>query len=279
MLQQALVPTGAEVHWKKTHFTASSPAMAKAITAELNARGITIGYVKVAKDLGISTASGARRVAQASSKRMGKSHKRAGRVRVVVKKMRWKVRSVKKARGLYSSGVAPQGMYGGEAMGFSPTTLKRLRATATRSQGLPAGACATAALDILTGATKDPSIAGRVSVLKAWLALWADDAVLHRRLAKTWHKRRKELANPTTRWVRVRGAVGAAVGTLLDIGWQPLEPACWRDDLGDEWRFQRGFSFAPLPRALEVRISRRLRECIHPLARQGHARWRGLTCG
>ena len=44
-------------------------------------------------------------------------------------------------------------------------------------------------------------------------------------------------AEGAKKWRRVRGPTAAIIASLLDFGWDPLEPDEWEDDLGLLFKF------------------------------------------
>ena len=228
ILQHQLQAIQQPINNKKTCFTASSNGMAEALQAGFEAIGFGAQQVAEQKDLGITTNSAGRRVRTAAKKREARARGRARKVRLLSRRF-------VKARKLFATGVSPQAKYGQAVMGFSPTTIAGLRAMAARSLAVPAGACTSVAIALLMGEGQDPSIKTRQEVVTTWLGVWAHEH-MRPRLRLAWKRIRPNLEDARVRWLRVVGVISATIATLLDIGWDPLEPDLWSDLRGDTWQ-------------------------------------------
>ena len=81
-------------------------------------------------------------------------------------------RVVRKASKLFSTGVLSSDVYGCEAMGVAPTTLRLIRRRGARATGATtAGSCCTTALAIAYGDYGDPGIAAPARMVREWLRI------------------------------------------------------------------------------------------------------------
>ena len=109
--------------------------MRKTIQGHLNRRGIPVKTAKVAKDLGVSTTAGVRRVSATLKGTITAAQNRVRRVKTLN-------RVNKGASKLYNTGAWPQSIYGKDTMGLDMATLKKVRAMAADAVSGPAkGKC------------------------------------------------------------------------------------------------------------------------------------------
>ncbi len=123
------------------------------------------------------------------------------------------------------------------------------------------GGCSTTAIRLGFTSAADPTVSAPKQVLQEWLNLLDELQPQKASLELAWRRLVQQLSTAKSRWGRVRGPVSAVVATLLDLGWRPLGPACWKDTDGEEFNLLTGdrdrlVDFA-LEGALEQRAWRR----------------------
>ena len=102
--------------------------------------------------------------------------------------------------------------------------------------GTTAASCNTTSLALSGRLAADPANRLRAEALVLWTkVLRKVPAVRQEVLGKAWEAAAANLLDPKTRWSKVLGPLGAAVATLLDLGWRPLRAGEWLDELGDTW--------------------------------------------
>jgi hypothetical protein len=95
------------------------------------------------------------------------------------------------------------------------------------------GGCLTTALAITFEPGNDPAQAFPISLLQVWCKLWASDPKWQAAISEVWDRTRKRLESKHLgRWNGVTGHIGAVIATLLDLGWDPVGPATWKDNRG-----------------------------------------------
>jgi hypothetical protein len=197
---------------------------AKKVASAIHRMGIPMTAVVSADDLGVTASGGKRRIVEAMRKWICKGTRRIGRVKVLPK-------SNAKAKVLYKTGVKPQQWYGICCMGASPSLRKKARRAAVMCGGNTGWRpCYTTALCLQGGMMHDPEVELQVKQVGTWLDLWWDVTVAEKEeLTCAWRKIRDELtgAPESKRWARVAGPIAATVTTLLELGWQPLQPDFW----------------------------------------------------
>ena len=64
--------------------------------------------------------------------------------------------------------------------------------------------------------------------IKSWTEIWnRNDGAMRIRIKRAWMKAMIKLGNAKSRWQCVRGPITAAIATLMDIDWQPIDPIAW----------------------------------------------------
>jgi hypothetical protein len=130
--------------------------------------------------------------------------------------------------------VLPQALYGAAA-GVPPRLLAQLRtarARTVKSEG--ADACPTTLLDLPPSQPLfDPAVMRRWIQLDSWRQLWLHTPAVRRPgIVKAWAKLWLHMRGAKVRWPSVTGPLSANLATLLDLGWVPLKPFLWVDDVG-----------------------------------------------
>eukprot|EP00969_Alexandrium_andersonii_P189667 8380595-Alexandrium_andersonii.AAC.1 len=140
--------------------------------------------------------------------------------------------------------------------------------------------CSTAAIALSLGPMADPSIKARVEIVVTWLQYWHAHPQQRARLRKAWHRLLPKLT-ASTRWLRVKGPMGALQATLRDIRWNPFDPAAWKDPSGEIWSYTGSLAgLSSLTRAIAESVRAQLWSAAsanHPVATQGMASGVDLT--
>ena len=250
-LKKALEEASCVVSMKKMALLASSKDLGKEIQQALESGGFKVSHVEFAKDLGLASAAGRRRCAVVQKSRLKKNSPRVDRIGRFA-------RVVRKASKLFSTGVLSSDVYGCEAMGVAPTTLRLIRRRGARATGATtAGSCCTTALAIAYGDYGDPGIAAPARMVREWLRIWGQGSACHKRVRRTWELLRPKL-DDQKRWLNIRGPVGAMIGTLKDQGWEPLAPHVWSGPDGQDWEFHSSAGVAEFVRHFENTVRKRL---------------------
>lgn len=76
--------------------------------------------------------------------------------------------------------------------------------------------------------TADPRVTIPLRQSKSWTDLWnrSKDATKEM-IRKAWVRAFVKLSKAKSRWQCVKGPIAAAVATLMDIEWQPIDPSAW----------------------------------------------------
>ena len=227
----------AEVAKDKAATLASSPALAKRITASLGPFGGPLDRTeRSAVNLGIDYAPGVPR-----GKFLGGTSRRRARVKEV-KRRKTRLKLVKKRIGgssklgrFFLAGAKPALAYGTSVHGVSPTELHSIRRALAAAKGPFAQGTSLTHKLALNG---DDSWNIAVSPALAWAAeVWrsisADDAphLTTGELFATWHDIGPK---PVEKWQQVRGPVAACHLCLDYIDWSMPEPFVMLDDRGEK---------------------------------------------
>jgi hypothetical protein len=219
---------GGKVSASKSVLLVSDRELRDEILSDLSEAGISLNTDVVGRDLGVDANLQGRRRLPVFKARFWKGIKRAVRTHKLV-------RTNPKAKALLWTGTRPQATWGHQVMGLAPTPLKRLRGTLATSSGLlRAGGCTSSALAIHMGTHMDPAYFVPREVVLNWLTTWPSAEQWHRAIVRIWSKVTARVEG-ATRWHRVLGPLGTLVATLLDIGWDPVEPLRWVDHTKQSW--------------------------------------------
>ena len=202
------------------------PKLAGEIAEALGRFGVKLKVATQVKDLGIDGHT-CRRTVKVIKSRIANSSSRAVQISKLVK-------AEPKARALAKTGYRPAAMYGSAAQGLSPTALLKLRATTASLIGCKRlGGCPTTCIRLEFEAKDDPLIFGRMQIFKAWLEVLPHMQDRMHAIAIAWRKTLQHLQEGPRHWARNKGLLGAVQGSLLDLGWTPVEPTSWRNSQGE----------------------------------------------
>ena len=255
----------------KSVVTASTKRLANLVATSLGRAGQPVASVAQAEDLGVPTASGARRAVGAFRKRLQRGIRRSIRVRQLARKN-------PKASKLYVTGVRPQQSYGAPIHGVAPRQLHAMRRAAALCAS-PAGAqpCITTMLAWRLGPRRDPAAAVPLEQVSMWMRLWARSSEDQRcQLRTAWARALPRVLLGGVRWARVTGPMQATIAVLGQAGWHPVAP--------DRWISAEGTEYAELDWAphANVAILEALRESFEAAAWKTaatHFLGRGLESG
>jgi len=238
VLREGLHTLDLTISVSKMGLTASSDALAAALSRALCEVGIEVQPSSYVRDLGLTAASGKKRRVTVINHRLKKTGRRTQQA---ARLHRW---SGKRAGKLVKGSLYPAATFGLEATGASPSTIAKLRAAAARlSRYAGPGGCATTLIALEHGMAWDPAIRVPRTILSSWLDLWRGLKPKEQALARAvWdkHKIKFQAYNGTHRWNMVSGPIATAVATLMDLGWNPDRPDRWISPGGDTWRVTRG---------------------------------------
>ncbi len=216
----------------KCTILAHPPQVGQEIVTALEKKGIILQTARSGKDLGVDAHVG-RRSTKALKGRMTKAGKRARAIAQLV-------RVDRATKVLAKTGFKPQAVWGLEAQGLAPSTLKRLRAQVAGMSGCKhPGGCSTTAIRLAYDETADPHHYGRTQLLREWLHLYTELQDQRGALALTWRRITAQLRSSPRPWNKVKGPVSAVVATLLDLEWDPVGPGLWRDLDGAEYNLEK----------------------------------------
>jgi hypothetical protein len=228
-LVQQLTSKGLQVSFEKSVVAGSTTKTARAVHAALAKMRLNFRLAAGEfKDLGVGQAGGRRRLTRLWKARADVAYRRGRRA------LRLKFTGA--APKLISTGAIPTAAYGAAA-GIAPKHMSRLRSLAARAVvGTTTASCNTTSLALSGRLAADPANRLRAEALVLWTkVLRKVPAVRQEVLGKAWEAAAANLLDPKTRWSKVLGPLGAAVATLLDLGWRPFRAGEWLDELGDTW--------------------------------------------
>ena len=231
LIAQSTSSKGCKVSISKSVILATDQELAAAVQAGIyQEAGILLPIVQSARDLGIDSGFGRRRRLPTAGSRVKKSGAK-------FKKLLQLSRFTTKARRLFRTGVVSQFAWGQEAKGLAPTVIGGFRTRAGKGTGVrKSGGCLTTALATAFEPGNDPAQVLVVSLLQVWCKQWASDPKWHSAISWVWDRTRARLElKHLGRWNGVTGHIGAVLATLVDLGWDPMEPAKWKDDQGTLW--------------------------------------------
>jgi len=233
-LKRGLEALDLTVSVSKMGLTASSAPVGDKVAKGLRAVGITVKTGSWHRDLGTAAVTGARRRVPMTSIRRAKMNRRTAQA---VKLHRW---TKKGAARLYKGGLYPVDTFGVEATGVSPSTMSALRAAAGKLSPFTAsGTCVTTSIALSHGPEWDPAVRIPRQIAVFWLDLWRTTysrEALHTRIAWDRVYRRFQATLPQNRWRITKGPISTAIGTLMDLHWDPVRPDLWKGPEGAVWK-------------------------------------------
>ena len=216
MIMLRIAADGMEVNKVKSLISASHPAVADRVAANLGPLALTVK--KRVKGLGVGMAAGTSRNVLVQNARLKQFKKRIPRFRMLRRA------NVDTAR-VFRTGGSAALMHGQHTIGVAPSTLQRQRrlgaAAMAPAYGL-GGQELDIALMVADGSPKgraDPAFEGHTSVILHWAQaiwnLWLPVHLLQQSLADA----RVRLANAKRPWSIVYGPAAAVLATLKRVGW------------------------------------------------------------
>jgi hypothetical protein len=149
-----------------------------------------------------------------------------------------KLRFTGAARKLIATGAIPGAAYGASC-GIAPTSIHKLRLLAARATvGAGTACCLTTALAFDGRPFADPGVRLRCEAVLTWIrTLRKLPTARSANLDAVWQRTLHTFAGLEGKspWKAVKGPLGATIAALLEAGWSPEEPLCWKDELGDTW--------------------------------------------
>ena len=221
--------------------TISQKSMVVPATAEatrfariVNRHAIPMKVEKQGVDIGVDTSSAHIRTTKMQTTRINKTKPKAKRAGFLSRKNT-------KARRVALTGVHAGQTYGSIAVGMSPTNMNTCKSNVAEATGLMgAGACATSVLKWsfrkgrLSNTTADPRVTLPLAQVKSWMMIWRRASTkVKSSISRVWHKLYRSLYYAKSRWQMVRGPASAAICTLLDMSWKPVNPNCWIEPTGN----------------------------------------------
>ena len=118
---------------------------------------------------------------------------------------------------------------------MAPTSIKKAKSNVANSTGLmSAGTCASSVLrwafrhNSHRNETADPRVTIPLRQVKSWTEIWNRSKDTTRaRIRKAWVQTLVKLKAAKSRWQCVKGPISAAIATLQDASWQPVDPTDW----------------------------------------------------
>ena len=142
-------------------------------------------------------------------------------------------------------------------MGVNPSLLTHMRAQAACAVSTcTKGQCPTTLIWLGLGREQDPAIKVPCDQIRMWLYLAPKaDQVL---ISKAWWRMKIDFFTSSMPWSKVKGPLGATIGTLDSIGWNPITPHKWLDSHGDVWKYMEGACHTQMIREMKEQIEVRL---------------------
>ena len=230
---------------KKSIVLGSTKYIRNTIASNASHIGIKLSPATQGKDLGVSTSADMRRTIDTFAKRIIAVRGRVKRIKTLGK-------VTKKASRLFNTGALPQATYGKEAAGASPTAIDKLRALAANAASSQCGGqCATTIIHLVLGEHNDPGIKCITDQISMWFNLLENQDMI--KVTKAWWKMKERINHIANPWKAIAGPLGATIGTLYHIGWDPISPMKWRDTEGTTWIWEPGQSAAEVIQAVRAR--------------------------
>ena len=185
-----------------------------------------------ARDLGVLHSTANVRRTSILTTRVKKSVARMKRIAPLAKKVRG-------ARVLTRTGAIPQALWGHQALGVAPRTLKDLRTAAASASGIGgAGRCASTAIALSLGPSKDPAVMIAEQQVSFYFQLFKSDSTLRALTVRHWESLLRPLISDEAQpvmWSRAYGPVTGTIATLLQYKWKLPSALAWTDPQGNLW--------------------------------------------
>lgn len=205
----------------KTTFLASNNVPGTAIRRNLDRRGISFKYQHFAKDLGVASSAGVKRISSIMASRFKTAESRVKRIKAFDRVNR-------KACRLSNTGAWPQSIYGKEAMGLSTAAIHDLRTMAASAVSGPAiGKCPTTCIWAGLGENYDPALEVTFDQVNMWLDVAPTQDQVE--MTKAWRMAKKRHYSSVKLWQIVKGPIGTMIATLEFNGWNLVSPFRWID--------------------------------------------------
>ena len=95
--------------------------------------------------------------------------------------------------------------------------------------------CSTSTLAITNGHYSLPAVRFRVEVIFQWLEIIFSEGFDVKPAIRAWQLAKVKIAASSRPWSIVAGPMQAAIVTLIELGWQPVNPFAWHDRDGRSW--------------------------------------------
>ena len=92
--------------------------------------------------------------------------------------------------------------------------------------------CNVTAVAISLGPNEDPFVKAAKEQIDFWIDFWINNVSLHQRIQVYWGNVWKDIKGGADRWKKIKGPIGATIGMLAELGWDPLRADLWRDPQG-----------------------------------------------
>ena len=239
----------------KSVIVASSATLAKQLAKIIYLHtGMQLQTAQYTRNLGVVYSASSRRRAVLQNKRHAKGIRR-------MKKISKLAKAVSKARGLLQTGALPQGLWGHQNLGISPTAMKTIRSNAAACTAIGGhGRCATTALALSLGHKNDPAITTALSHLSMYFdTLRSMDRFIRGLTVRNWSNiyNRVVRGDGSVAWGKVISIISGTVATLTQHGWNCERPLVWKDHNDLEWTLDLNY-----PRALYKPVLTSLQQSI-----------------
>jgi len=221
----------------KSQVLATRASDTREMAAMLAAAGWVFPVAQAARDLGIDTSFGKKRVVAIQRTRAKAGRRRAAKILTMTKACR-------QARRIHRAAAQSKAIWGAAVQGLPPTQAARLRSSLAKTTGL--GGCPTTAVAITFGLAADPEAQVRRQQVELFFRHLENNSDFRVAVAKQWRDMLgKTLAGEARhRWRRVRGPVGALMLSLTEDGWQLHSATEWTSPVGDRFVLTVGEAIA-----------------------------------